>query len=116
MVSGVYAEIAIKIHGDDLDTLQQLSEQVKQTLQAIPGLTPPIVEPIRQTEELHIRLRSDDLAFYGVTRAYVAQIVQTALQGEVVSQVLEGQRRFDLLVRLEESYRNGLCQHRTTAN
>jgi CzcA family heavy metal efflux pump len=105
MVSGVYAQIAIKIHGDDLDTLQQLSEQVKQTLQSVPGLTPPIVEPIRQTEELHIRLRSDDLAFHGVTRAYVAQIVQTALQGEVVSQVLEGQRRFDLLVRLEESYR-----------
>ncbi|MBL8818437.1 MAG: efflux RND transporter permease subunit [Planctomyces sp.] len=105
MVSGVYAQIAIKIHGDDLDTLQQLSEQVKQTLQTVPGLTPPIVEPIRQTEELHIRLRSDDLAFHGVTRAYVAQIVQTALQGEVVSQVLEGQRRFDLLVRLEESYR-----------
>ena len=105
MVSGVYAQIAIKIHGDDLDTLQQLSEQVKQTLQSVPGLTPPIIEPIRQTEELHIRLRSDDLAFHGVTRAYVAQIVQTALQGEVVSQVLEGQRRFDLLVRLEESYR-----------
>ncbi len=105
MVSGVYAQIAIKIHGDDLDTLQQLSEQVKTTLQSIPGLTPPIVEPIRQTEELHIRLRSDDLAFHGLTRAYVGQIVQTALQGEVVSQVLEGQRRFDLLVRLEENYR-----------
>ncbi len=105
MVSGVYAQIAIRIHGDDLDTLQQLSEQVKHTLQSVSGVTPPIVEPIRQTEELHIRLRSDDLAFHGVTRAYVAQIVQTALQGEVVSQVLEGQRRFDLLVRLEESYR-----------
>lgn len=50
-------------------------------------------------------MRSDDLAFHGLTRAYVAQILQTALQGEVVSQVLEGQRRFDLLVRLEESYR-----------
>ncbi|MBL8820453.1 MAG: efflux RND transporter permease subunit [Planctomyces sp.] len=105
MVSGVYAQIAVKIHGDDLDTLQQLSEQVKQTLQEVQELTPPIVEPIRQTEELHIRLRSDDLAFHGVTRAYVAQIAQTALQGEVVSQVLEGQRRFDLLVRLEENYR-----------
>ncbi len=105
MVSGVYAQIAIKIHGDDLDVLQQLSEQVRMTLQAIPGVTPPIVEPIRQTEELHIRLRSDDLAFHGLTRSYVAKIVQTALQGEVVSQVLEGQRRFDLLVRLEESYR-----------
>ncbi len=105
MVSGVYAQIAIKIHGDDLDTLQQLAERVKTTIQTVPGLTPPVVEPIKQTEELHIRLRSDDLAFHGVTRAYVAQILQTALQGEVVSQVLEGQRRFDLLIRLEETYR-----------
>jgi len=105
MVSGVYAQIAIKIHGDDIDVLQQLSEQVKTAIQDIPGVTPPIVEPIRQTEELHVQLRSDDLALYGLTRAYVAEIVQTALQGEVVSQVLEGQRRFDLLVRLEEGYR-----------
>ncbi len=105
MVSGVYAQIAIKIVGDDIDTLQQLSERVKSTIQSVPGVTPPVVEAIRQTEELHIRLRSDDLAFHGLTRAYVAQILQTALQGEVISQVLEGQRRFDLLVRLEESYR-----------
>ena len=105
MVSGVYAQIAIKIHGDDLDTLQQLSERVKAAVQSVPGVTPPVVEAIRQTEELHIRLRSDDLAFHGLTRAYVARILQTALQGEVVSQVLEGQRRFDLLVRLEENYR-----------
>jgi len=105
MVSGVYAQIAIKIVGDDLDTLQQLSERVKATVQSVPGVTPPVVEAIRQTEELHIRLRSDDLAFHGLTRAYVAQIIETALQGEVISQVLEGQRRFDLLVRLEESYR-----------
>lgn len=105
MVSGVYAQIAIKIHGDDLDTLQQLAERVRAAIQEVPGLTPPVVEPIRQAEELHIRLRSDDLAFHGVTRAYVAQILQTALQGEVVSQVLEGQRRFDLLIRLEETYR-----------
>jgi HME family heavy-metal exporter len=105
MVSGVYAQIAIKIHGDDLDSLQQIAEQVKTTIQKIPGITPPIVEPIRETSELHIKLRADDLAFYGLTREYVADVLQTALQGEVVSQVLEGQRRFDLLVRLEEEYR-----------
>lgn len=105
MVSGVYAQIAIKIHGDDLNTLQQLSEKVKTTIQNIDGITPPVIEPIKHTEELHIQLRADDLAFHGITRAYVANIVQTALQGEVVSQVLEGQRRFDLLVRLEEDYR-----------
>ncbi|PHS14843.1 MAG: CusA/CzcA family heavy metal efflux RND transporter [Blastopirellula sp.] len=105
MLSGVYAQIAIKIYGDDINTLQQTAESVRETIQSIDGLTPPVVESIRMTEELHIRLRPDDLAFHGVTRAYVAQILQTALQGEVVSQVLEGQRRFDLLIRLEEDYR-----------
>lgn len=105
MVSGVYAQIAIKVHGDDLDLLLQSADRIKNAIKDIPGVTPPVIEPLRQTSELHIRLRADDLAFYGVTRAYVARILQTALQGEVVSQVLEGQRRFDLLVRLEESYR-----------
>lgn len=105
MVSGVYAQIAIKIYGDDLSELQRLTEQVKTTIQSIDGITKPVVEPIQQTEELHIRLRADDLAFHGVRRAYIATILQTALQGEVISQVLEGQRRFDLLVRLEEQYR-----------
>lgn len=105
MVSGVYAQIAIKVHGDDLDTLLATAERIKTTIKDVPGLTPPVIEPIRQTEELHIRLRPDDLARYGLTRKYVADVMQTALQGEVVSQVLEGQRRFDLLVRLEEGYR-----------
>ena len=105
MISGVYAQIAIKIHGDDLDTLQRVAEQVKATIQDVPGITPPVVEPIQETAELHIELRADDLALYGLTREYVADVLQTALQGEVVSQVLEGQRRFDLLVRLEEEYR-----------
>ncbi len=105
MISGVYAQIAIKIHGDDLDTLQRVAEQVKGAIENVPGITPPIVEPIQETPELHIELRADDLALFGLTREYVANVLQTALQGEVVSQVLEGQRRFDLLVRLEEEYR-----------
>jgi HME family heavy-metal exporter len=78
---------------------------VKATIQDVPGITPPVVEPIQETAELHIELRADDLALLGLTREYVADVLQTALQGEVVSQVLEGQRRFDLLVRLEEEYR-----------
>jgi CzcA family heavy metal efflux pump len=105
MASGVYAQIAIKVHGDDLDALVQTAERIKKTIQTVPGITPPVVEPLQKTEELHVRLRADDLAFYGLTREAVARVIQTALQGEVVSQVLEGQRRFDLLVRLEEEYR-----------
>ncbi len=105
MVSGVYAQIAIKIHGDDLDTLLTLAAKVKSSISDVSGLTPPIVEPIQMTPELHIQLRGDDLAMHGITRQYVASVLQTALQGQVVSEVLDGQRRFDLLVRLEEAHR-----------
>lgn len=105
MVSGVYAQIAIKVVGDDLDTLLGTAEQIRSVVGEIPGITPPVIEPVQQTEELHIALRSDDLAKYGLTRGYVARVLETALQGDVVSQVLEGQRRFDLLVRLEDAAR-----------
>jgi len=105
MVSGVYAQIAIKVVGDDLDTLLSTAEKVKRAIQDIEGVTPPVIEPVQQTSEIHIRLRPNDLAKYGVTREYVGKIMQTALQGEVTSQVLEGQRRFDLLIRLEQAYR-----------
>ncbi len=105
MISGVYAQIAIKVYGDDLETLRRVAQQIQANIQDVPGITPPIVEPIQETSELHIALRAEDLALYGLTREYVADVLQTALQGEVVSQVLEGQRRFDLLVRLEEEYR-----------
>ncbi len=85
MVSGVYAQIAIKVVGDDLDTLLATAEKVKTAIKDIPGVTPPVIEPIQQTPELHIRLRPDDLARYGLTREYVGRIMQTALQGEVTS-------------------------------
>jgi len=105
MVSGVYAQIAIKIFGDDINELERLAKTTERILGKVKGITDPVVEPIRRTEELHIRLRPDDLAFYGVTRQYVGSVLQTALQGETVSKVIEGQRRFDLLIRLEEQYR-----------
>jgi len=105
MVSGVYAHIAIKVHGDDIGVLIQSADRIQKAIRSVPGVTPPVVEPVQQAEELHIRLRPDDLALYGITRGQITQVLQTALQGEVVSQVLEGQRRFDLLVRLEEGSR-----------
>jgi HME family heavy-metal exporter len=106
MLSGVSAQIAIKIYGDDLATLQRLAKEVKAEVASVPGVTAPIIEPQVQVDELHIVLRPDDLGFHGVSRAYVAEFVGTALRGEAVSQVLEGQRRFDLVVKLQEPYRS----------
>ncbi|MBX9681448.1 MAG: efflux RND transporter permease subunit [Gemmataceae bacterium] len=105
MISGVTAQIAIKVHGDDLDSLRRVATQIKGAVQGIEGVTPPVIESQRMIEELHIRLRPDRLAMYGVSRASVAELLSVALKGAEVSQVVEGQRRFDLMVRLDEPYR-----------
>jgi HME family heavy-metal exporter len=106
MLSGVNAQIAIKIYGDDLDKLRDLAEQVRTAIAEVPGVTPPIIDPQERVDELHVVLRRDDLAFHGLSREYVADFVQTALKGEALSQVLEGQRRFDLVLKLREPQRS----------
>jgi len=106
MLSGVNAQVAVKIFGDDLDKLRQLADEVRSTLLEVSGVTPPIIDPQERVDELHVVLRPDDLALYGISREFVADFVQTALKGEAVSKVLEGQRRFDLVIKLEEPYRS----------
>lgn len=106
MLSGVNAQIAIKLYGDNLDTLRDLANQVSQLVAKIPGITPPIIDPQQRVDELHIVLRPEDLAYFGLSRQYVADFVQTAMKGEVVSQVLEGQRRFALIIKLKEPFRS----------
>ncbi|QJW99436.1 efflux RND transporter permease subunit [Frigoriglobus tundricola] len=104
-LSGSKAQIAIKLYGDDLDTLEKLSGQIRDAVAGVPGVGSLAVEAIRKVDEIHVRLRPEALAFYGVDRASVGQFVQTALNGETVSQVVEGQRRFDLVVRMDEPFR-----------
>jgi CzcA family heavy metal efflux pump len=105
MISGSTAQIAIKLYGDDLDTLEKLANQIKGSIAGVRGVSSLAVEPMRKVDEVHVKLKPEALAYFGVDRAYVGNFVQVALNGEVVSQVVEGQRRFDLLVRLEEPYR-----------
>src|SRR5207247_1630525 len=105
MLSGVTSPIAIKIYGDDLDVLRRTAEKIRAAISTIPGLTPPVIEAQDHIEELQIHLNADDLAYYGIDREHAAHYVEVALEGVVVSQVLQGQRRFDLLVRLDEPFR-----------
>ena len=105
LISGSTAQIAIKVYGDDLDTLERTADRIKAAAGTVAGVSSLIVEPIRKVDEIHIKLRPDDLSYHGLDRETVNLFVQTALNGEVVSQVVEGQRRFDLLVRLDEAYR-----------
>ncbi len=104
-LSGTNAQIAIKIYGDDLDVLDKLAGQIKTAIAKIDGVSSLAIEQIRRVEEVHIKLKPEALAFHGLSRAYIGTFIQTALHGVTVSQVVEGQRRFDLVVRLEDAYR-----------
>lgn len=115
MISGVSAQIALKLYGDDLDVLRRKAQEIKSAIQDLPGIAPPVVEPQRVIPQLRIELKREQLALYGITAAYVNETLETALNGKVVSTVLEGQRTFDLLVRFDEPYRNDYANlHRMT--
>ena len=109
LISGSTAQIAIKVFGDDVNTLERIANDIRAAAAAVPGVSSLAVEQIAVVDEIHIRLRPADLALHGLSRAYVGQFVETALQGSTVSQVIEGQRRFDLVVRLDEPYRTDVA-------
>lgn len=110
MVSGVMAQIGIKLYGDDLDVLRQKAEEMKAAIADVPGLTDVLVEQQASIPQLRIELDREQLKLYGLQPAEVMELVQTAMQGDTVSQLLIGQRSFDLLVRLDESYREDVDQ------
>ncbi|MBY0587203.1 CusA/CzcA family heavy metal efflux RND transporter [bacterium] len=105
MLSGVTAQIAIKVYGDDLDVLRAKAQEIKSAIQGIKGLAPPVVEPQQIVPQLRVELDRDKLSLYGITAAYVNEFIETAMQGKVVSTILDGQRTFDLVVRLDEPHR-----------
>lgn len=108
MISGVKAQIGIKLYGDDLDFLRRTAEQMKSVMQSVNGVTGALVEPQVVIPQLRIELDRDQLQIYGLRPADVNEFIETAMNGEVVSEVLLGQRTFDLLVRLDEKYREDL--------
>ncbi len=110
MLSGVKAQVGIKIYGDDLDLLRQRAEQVKAEMLRVPGVTDVLVEPQVTIPQLRIELDRDRLLQYGLTAATVNDTIQTAMNGTVVSEVLEGMRTFDLLVRMKDEYREDIEQ------
>ena len=108
MISGVKAQIGIKLYGDDLDELRRRAQQIHTVMQSINGVTDPLVEPQVIIPQLQIRLDRDKLLLYGLTPADVNEFIETSMNGQVVSDVLVGQRSFDLLIRLKEDYREDL--------
>ena len=109
MLSGVTAQIAIKLYGDDLDTLRREAREIQLAISDVPGIKPPVVEQQNITPQFRVDLDSDHLAYYGINAQFVQDFVETAMHGRVVSKVFDGQRSFDLMLRLAEPYRNDLA-------
>ena len=105
MLSGVTAQIAIKLFGDDLDELRKKADEIKAAIEGIEGIAEPVVEPLTLIPQLRIEVKRDQLATYGMSVADVNHLIETAMNGRVVSRVLEGQRAFDLMLRFDDESR-----------
>jgi Cu/Ag efflux pump CusA len=108
MLSGVTAQIAIKIYGDDLTTLRRSAREVEHAIEDIDGIAPPLVEQQQPMPQFRVELKHDMLAHYGLTARFVNHFIETAIHGQEVSRMIDGQRMFDVLLRLQESQRRDL--------
>lgn len=109
ILSGVQAQIAIKVMGTDLNILRHAASQVAVEMGTVPGVTDIYVEPQVLIPQMHLRMDHERLAELGLTPGRLAHELETALGGEVVGNIFEGERSFDLFVRLEESSRNSVA-------
>ena len=105
MLSGVRAQIALKIFGDDLDTLRVLGERLRERLAVVPGVTDLQVEKVVRIPQLEIRVDYARAALYGVQPSAVVDQLGRLSNGRVVSRVVDGYRRFDVTLRLPDRLR-----------
>lgn len=106
MLSGTRANIAIKIFGPDLEKLYSLSNEVKRAVENTNGLVDLAVEQQIQIPQVQIKANRDMLGKYGITTGEFAAFTDMAFAGEKVSEIFEGNKRFDLIVKLEDASRN----------
>jgi CzcA family heavy metal efflux pump len=105
MLSGVRAQIAVKIFGEDLDTLRSLAEDMRQRFAKIPGVVDLQVERQVRIPQLEITVNYKKAALYGLQPAQVTEQLERLSNGRLVSRLVDGSKRFDLVVRLPDRMR-----------
>lgn len=106
--SGVRAQIAIKLFGDDLTVLRSKAEEIRNVVAGVEGATDVSIEKQVLIPQLRFNVDRAKAAQYGVTAGEVTETLETALNGKKVSEAVEGQRRFDVVVRFADEARNSL--------
>ena len=108
LMSGIRQDVAVKIFGENLDSLSKYANKVSQVIQTVAGTTLPQVEQVEGLPQINVEYDRIRLANYGLSVADVNDVLSTAFAGKVAGQVYENQRRFDLVVRLDSAHRTDI--------
>ena len=105
LLSGVKAQVAITLFGEDLSALRNYSNQIKTTIQNIPGVVDLAIEQQVLIPQLNIKVDDDKILKYGLQKGNVVKELQALFQGDAVTQIIDGAKRFDLVVKLSDDAR-----------
>lgn len=108
LLSGVRAQIAIKVFGPDLSTLRAKASEIQLALKDIPGIVDLQTEQQVLIPQVKVQLLREEASKYGVSVGDLSQLLEKSLQGEVVGQILEGQKTVDVFMRFDEKSRSNL--------
>ncbi|MDP5230936.1 MAG: CusA/CzcA family heavy metal efflux RND transporter [Cellulophaga sp.] len=108
LITGVRADIAIKIFGEDLAVLAKKGNEIGQLIQNVPGAADISVEKIEGLPEMNVKFDRNKIARYGLNIQEVNDMVSLAFAGKTAGSIFEGEKRFDLVVRLDQSQRKDI--------
>lgn len=108
LMTGVRSDVAIKVFGEDLERLASIGEEINTMIADIPGIDSPKLERVAGLPQISIRYDKEHLALYGLNIGEISQVVRASFAGEKAGVVYEGEKRFDLVVRMDEGYRQDI--------
>lgn len=106
IMSGVRAQIAVKVFGPDLRTLRDSAQDIQDRMRLVPGVVDLQIEPQVEISQVRLEVKRDDAKEYGLAPGDVARLLETAYKGRVVSEILDGDRRYGLVVWYDEQARS----------
>lgn len=106
LLTGIKQDVAIKIFGDDLDVLTQQAGKVKKMIEDVPGVSGIFVEEVAGLPQIQVKYNHEKMAAYGVSVDDISEILETTFAGAVAGSLYEGDKKFDIVLRMDPSQRN----------